>query len=105
MIALAINKTQRVWGRNRLDRNASTLTDSYKPLAGIHAELDCWRQNRRMKGGTIYIGGVRNGTVMPNTRPCPPCVAIISEMGIRWAVFNVEGEPIKMLVRDMVKEI
>lgn len=104
MVALLVRGSRRIWGKNQLARSAKTLSDNYRPLAGIHAELDLWRQKKRCQG-KVYVSGCRKNGVMQTTRPCPACTALLYEMGVRWCVFYWENKAVRMSVKDMIEEI
>lgn len=109
MIALIVKGNRRIIGRNDLYRPAGTLASHYPEMCGVHAELDAWRQIRgKIRGGTAYVAGKHSNLArnpMTNTAPCPMCVVILEDLGIRNAVFFLNGKPARISIRDALSNI
>lgn len=111
VVALLIDGKERVLGKNRLCRPADTIYDGFKDewegpyWCGVHAELDCYRRRPRVRNGFIYVVGARSGSrILSTTKPCPSCQVVLHEMGVRWAVYYLDGQPTKSRVSHLLQE-
>lgn len=103
MISMYVKNSHREYGFNRLKRLASTVSDIYPEVFGMHAELDLYRKMGRRSGGTVFIAGTRNnGSKMVNSRPCCYCATILDLAGIRWAIYYENGVPTKAKISELV---
>ena len=103
MVAMYVKNSHREYGYNRLDRLATTVSDIYPDVFGMHAELDLYRKIGRKVGGTVIIAGTRQtGSKMFNSRPCCYCATILDLAGIRWAIYYDDGKPIKARVSELI---
>jgi deoxycytidylate deaminase len=93
-----------ITGANRLHKPAHLVDSSYPDISGIHAELDSWKQHKKMKGGTIYVAGTveASGNLMQNTLPCVYCASLLFSSGVRFVVGFEDGIPVKYRVKDLV---
>lgn len=102
MVALWGWRSMRKAGFNDLHRSALTISDTYPPICGVHAELDLWRvaKGRRgsagggLAGGTVAVVGfrARSGALMLNTKPCDYCAALLSQCQVKNVLFALDGE-------------
>lgn len=99
MVAMFVKGKRRVIGYNRLNDPASVHCDGYKAINGRHAELNvkelCERAGIDMRGGTLYIVGVRGVNQMLNTAPCEMCRGWLNDTKIKRFVYFNEGQLIK----------
>lgn len=104
---LAIWNKGSMWsrGRNRLGRRAHTIDSSYPNILGQHAELDLFRTNPDMRGGTVWVAGCheRSGSTLDRTRPCMYCASILSAANVRFVVYFENGTPTKCSPRSLIK--
>lgn len=56
----------------------------------IHAELDAilMIDSSKLKGATVYIGGITKTGDLLKSAPCPLCQNLLKEYGIRCVVFH-----------------
>lgn len=105
MVALAVTKGNHVYGKNRLRRSASTVTDTYPDVCGIHAELDLYRLlGKGLNRSNIYVAGRHesSGSVLNTTRPCLYCAAILDACNVRYVIYYQDGEPVKTTPKELI---
>lgn len=93
MLACHVKGSRFATGKNELKRSGSTMDSSFvNPLVGVHAEL-CLYANNSIRGGTVFIVGVRSksGTPLSTTRPCNYCAAILDAAKVRFVVYMQDG--------------
>lgn len=103
MAAVYIKGKRRIIGKNRLTSPAHLKHDIYPYMAGQHAELNVViRATSRLRGGTLYITGVRasrSRNQMLNTRPCKYCMhVLLTSTDINAIVFFQDGIMVKELL-------
>lgn len=101
MLSMWSKGSSRIYGKNKLERLASTIVSDYPEICGVHAELDMWRTGGVRGGGTVFIAGRRSksGEPIENTHPCVYCLALLTEMKIRSIVYYVNGKPTKSYIK------
>lgn len=104
MVSVARKGSTHIYGYNRLDRPASTISDTYSDICGVHCELDIWQQQNDLKGYTVFVAGRREKTssAMPNTRPCVYCSVILFQAGAKNAIYYENGKPCKASMEDLI---
>lgn len=94
MAAVWVKSKPKATGTNKLSHPATKENPSYPEMCGMHAELDLWRKNGHIAGGTVYVAGTieQSGNEMPNTKPCVYCAAVLYLAGVRFVVYRKDGE-------------
>lgn len=105
MVALWVKGKRRIYGCNMLNDPGHLKSDLYPKIAGRHAELHvsilakCMGSlGQELRGGTLYIAGVRSTrsrNVMSNTSPCKYCRELLTDTKIKYLVYFVDGQLVK----------
>lgn len=104
MAACWIKGKRRIIGRNRLTDPARLKRSYYTEIHGRHCELHVVLKSQwlgqSLKGGTLYVTGVRskNGRLMSTTEPCRHCRKLIAETQIKYLVYWRDHTLIKELL-------
>lgn len=103
MAAMWVKGSRYIVGKNRLTSPAHLKHPHYPKIHGRHCETHVvLLAPERLRGGTLYITGVRssrNRNQMLTTKPCKHCMKVIlTDTDIRTLVYWHEGEMVKELL-------
>lgn len=56
-----------------------------------HAEMAALRRCKRTKGATIYVARINSRGQQRMSKPCPKCMRLIKQAGIKRVVYTIES--------------
>lgn len=70
-----------------------------KPKAKLHAELDALlKSGHDAKGGTLYVFRRGRDNIYRMSKPCPACMEMIKDYGIKRIVYTIENGIKEMII-------
>ena len=85
-------------GKNDMEKGHPLMsfyaTDEYKKYIGLHAEFDAVRNLRPydIRKGKLYVYRHRRNGTQGLASPCPVCVGVLIEKGVREVFFSKDNE-------------